>query len=452
MRRKLLLVPVLAVLAVVGGATPAFAAGEVIETQVILDNIWILVAAVLVLFMQAGFALVEAGLTRGKNVGNIVMKNLMDMSVGVLVFALVGFTIAFGEGNSLLGWKGWALNPDYFDFAPLTLPTYFIFQVAFAATAATIVSGAMAERTKFRSYLIYTVAITAFIYPVVVHWLWGGGWLLDMDTPMIDFAGSTIVHSTGGWAALMGALFLGARLGKYGPDGKPRAIPGHSIPMAILGVFILLIGWFGFNPGSELAADLAVMAIAVTTLIAAAAGAVAAMVTIWIVTGKPDVAMTGNGLLAGLVGITAGCANVSNWGAFFIGAIAGVIVVFAVLFFDRIRIDDPVGAISVHGVCGAWGTLAVGLFATEGGLFYGDGGDQLLSQFIGVIAVFAFVTVTAGILFAAIKYTIGLRVSEEEEIQGLDVAEHGSPGYNPDVLAGGVGAAMASAGAPGAGA
>jgi Amt family ammonium transporter len=447
-RRKLLLVPVLAVLAVVGGATPAFAYGEVIETQVILDNIWVLIAAILVLFMQAGFMLVEAGLTRGKNVSNIVMKNIMDLSVGVLVFALVGFTIAFGEGNSLFGWKGWALNPDYYDFAPLTLPTYFIFQVAFAATAATIVSGAMAERTKFRSYLFYTVFITGVIYPVVVHWVWGGGWLAELDTPFADFAGSTVVHGVGGWAALMGAMILGPRLGKYGPDGKPRAIPGHSIPMALLGVLILFIGWFGFNPGSELAADLAVMEIAVTTLIAAAAGAVTCMVTIWLVSGKPDVAMVGNGLLAGLVGITAGCAAVSNWGAFFIGAIAGIIVVFSVLFLDRVKIDDPVGAISVHGTAGAWGTLAVGLFATEGGLFYGDGGDQLLSQFIGVIAVFAFVVVTAGILFLAIKYTIGLRVSEEEEIQGLDVAEHGAPGYNPDVLTGGAGAVMASAGAP----
>jgi ammonium transporter, Amt family len=368
------------------------------------------------------------------------------------VFALVGFTFAFGEGNSFLGWTGWALDPDRYDFGNLTIATYFIFQVAFAATAATIVSGAMAERTKFRSYLIYTVFITGLIYPIVVHWVWGGGWLSELDTPFADFAGSTVVHGVGGWAALMGAAILGPRIGKYGPDGKPRAIPGHSIPMALLGVLILFIGWFGFNPGSELAADLAVVDIAVTTIIAAAAGAVVAMFTIWVVSGKPDVAMVGNGLLAGLVGITAGCAAVSNWGAFFIGAIAGLVVVFSVLFFDRIKIDDPVGAISVHGTCGAWGTLAVGLFATEGGLFYGDGGDQLLSQFIGVIAVFAFVAVTSGILFLAIKYAVGLRVSEEEEFEGLDVAEHGSPGYNPDVLAGGVGAAMASASAPGAGA
>ena len=430
-------------LTLVTAASPAFAQSGAAEVQVILDNIWILIAAVLVIFMQAGFALVEAGLTRGKNVSNIVMKNLMDFSVGVLVFALVGFTLAFGSGNDVFGTKGWMLDAGAYDFGSLSLPTYFIFQVAFAATAATIVSGAMAERTKFKSYLVYTVFITGLIYPVVVHWLWGGGWLLQLDTPMIDFAGSTIVHSVGGWAALMGAITLGPRIGKYGADGKPRAIPGHSIPFAIIGVFILLIGWFGFNPGSQLAADGAVPAIAVTTLFAAAAGAVASMLTIWIVTGKPDVAMTGNGVLAGLVGITAGCASVDNWGAGVIGAFAGVIVVFSVLMFDRIRVDDPVGAISVHGVCGAWGTLAVGLFATEGGLFYGDGADQLVSQFIGVVAVFAFVTITAGVLFQVIKRTIGLRVSPEEELEGLDVTEHGAPGYSPDILHGGLGTVMA---------
>jgi Amt family ammonium transporter len=295
----------------------------------------------------------------------------------------------------------------------------------------------MAERTKFKSYIIYSVFITALVYPIVVHWFWGGGWLAQLDTPFIDFAGSTIVHSVGGWAALMGAMILGPRIGKYGPDGKPRAIPGHSVPFAIVGVFILLVGWFGFNPGSQLAADVVVTSIAVTTVLAAAAGAVTGMIAIWLVTGKPDVAMTGNGVLAGLVGITAGCANVSNWGAVIIGGIAGVLVVFSVLFFDRIRIDDPVGAVSVHGVCGAWGTLAVGLFATEGGLFYGDGADQLLTQAIGVVAVFAFVVVATGALFLALKHSIGLRVSPEEEIEGLDVHEHGSAGYGLEVFSGG---------------
>ena len=436
MKLKLLIVPAIAMSAVVAGASPAFAAdgGGAAGVQVILDNIWVLVAAVLVIFMQAGFALVEAGLTRGKNVSNIMMKNMMDFCCGVLAFALVGFTIAFGSGNDLFGHTGWMLDPTRYDFGTLSLPTYFIFQVAFAATAATIVSGAMAERTKFKSYIVYSVFITALVYPVVVHWVWGGGWLANLDTPFVDFAGSTIVHSVGGWAALMGAMILGPRIGKYGADGKPRAIPGHSVPFAIVGVFILLVGWFGFNPGSELAADGAVTAIAVTTVLAAAAGAVMSMITIWLLTGKPDVAMTGNGVLAGLVGITAGCAAVSNWGAVIIGGIAGVIVVFAVLFFDRIKIDDPVGAVSVHGVCGAWGTLAVGLFATKGGLFYGDGADQLATQFIGVIAVFAFVTITTGLLFLALKHTIGLRVSPEEELEGLDVHEHGAPGYGIEVF------------------
>jgi Amt family ammonium transporter len=447
-KRKLLIAPALAGALVLLGATPAFADdGGAADVQIILDNIWIVIAAVLVIFMQAGFALVEAGLTRGRNVANIMMKNLMDFVVGVLAFALIGFTLAFGGGGDFIGTKGWFLDSGYFDFGGLTLPTYFIFQVAFAATAATIVSGAMAERTKFVSYLCYSAIITAFIYPIVVHWLWGGGWLSQLDTPMIDFAGSTIVHSVGGWAALMGAWTLGPRIGKYGPDGKPRAILGHSIPFAIIGVFILFIGWFGFNPGSELAADLNVPAIAVTTLIAGAAGGVAGMITIWIVSGKPDVAMTGNGVLAGLVGITAGCASVDNWGAGIIGALAGVLVVGAVLFFDHVvKVDDPVGAISVHGVCGAFGTLMVGFFATENapggsgvnGLFYGGGADQLVSQLIGVVAVFGFVIVTTGILFQVLKHTVGLRVSAEEEIEGLDATEHGAPGYNHDVMAPGI--------------
>jgi Amt family ammonium transporter len=299
--------------------------------------------------------------------------------------------------------------------------------------------------------------ITAFVYPIVVHWYWGGGWLAQLDTPYIDFAGSSIVHMVGGVSALIGAAFLGARIGKYGPDGKPRAIPGHSIPFAIVGVFILLIGWFGFNPGSWLAADGTIVpAIAVTTVLAGCAGAVVAMLVTWLRDGKPDVAMAGNGLLAGLVGITAGTAHVNNWGAVIIGALAGGIVVFAVFFFDRIKIDDPVGAVSVHGVCGAFGTLAVGLFATTSGsplgessvdgLLYGGGADQLITQFIGVAAIAAFTAVCMVVIFAALKYTIGLRVPENEEIEGLDVHEHGYPGYGPDFV-GGIGDG-ALAGAP----
>jgi Amt family ammonium transporter len=287
----------------------------------------------------------------------------------------------------------------------------------------------MAERTKFKAYLVYSIVISSLIYPVVVHWLWGGGWLSQLSTPFVDFAGSTIVHSVGGWAALMGALFLGPRIGKIRPDGRPRAIPGHSVPFVMLGTLILWVGWYGFNPGSELAADGAIGPIAVTTTIAAAAGAALAMATVWLRSGKPDVGMTCNGALAGLVGITAGCASVSTVGALAIGTIAGALVVGSVLFLERLKVDDPVGAISVHGVCGLFGTLAVGLFHTENGLFYGGGAEQLVSQAIGAGAVFLWVTVTAGVLFAAIKATIGLRVSQEEELEGLDVAEHGVPGY-----------------------
>ncbi len=408
--------------------------------QINLDNVFVLLAAVLVIFMQAGFALVEAGLTRAKSVANIMMKNLMDFAVGVIAFFCVGYGIAFGAGNDFFGTTGWFLGDGAVGVGNLTLPVFFVFQVAFAATAATIVSGAMAERTKFKSYILYSIVISAVIYPVVVHWLWGGGWLSQLSTPYHDFAGSSIVHMTGGVAALMGAWTLGPRLGKYAADGTPRAIPAHSIPFAVLGTFILLVGWYGFNPGSQLAADGLIGPIALTTTISAAAGAVVAMITIWLKSGKPDVAMAANGMLAGLVGITAGTAVVSNIGALVIGMISGVIVVFAVLFFDKIKIDDPVGAISVHGVCGAWGTIAVGLFAVKdnaydvGGLFYGGGTSQLVSQFIGVGAIAAFVGLTTFLLFQAIKATVGLRVSEEEEINGLDVLEHGHAGYGEDTI------------------
>jgi Amt family ammonium transporter len=415
--------------------------------QATLDNVWILVAAVLVIFMQAGFALVEAGLTRAKNVANIFMKNLMDFCVGALLFFAVGYAIAFGGdftgAGKYIGGDGWFLAGDgVFTYGTLDKFVFFTFQVAFAATAATIVSGAMAERTKFKSYVIYSAVISAVIYPVVVRWQWGGGWLFQLDTPFHDFAGSALVHMTGGVASVMGAYFLGPRKGKYGPDGKPRAIPGHSIPFAILGCFILLIGWYGFNPGSWLGADPVIGKIAVNTTLAGAAGAFVAMLVTWLKDGKPDVAMTGNGLLAGLVGVTAGCWVVNGLGAVIIGTIAGVLVVYSVLFWDKVKIDDPVGAISVHGVCGAFGTIAVGLFSaseTEGivkkGLFYGGGADQLVSQIIGVVSIAAFVAVTTGILFFVIKKTVGLRVSEQEEIEGLDMHEHGMPGYvNDDMV------------------
>jgi Amt family ammonium transporter len=436
MRRKLLLAGVLGALGVVLVAQPAWAQESELSADVVqatLDNVFVLLAAVLVIFMQAGFALLEAGLTRAKSVGNIMMKNLMDFMVGVIAFFAVGFAIAFGSGNDFFGTEGFFLE-GIGPFGTLTTPTFFVFQVAFAATAATIVSGAMAERTKFKSYLVYSVVISALVYPVVVHWVWGGGWLSQLSTPFTDFAGSTVVHSVGGWAALVGAFLLGPRLGKYGPDGKPRAILGHSTPFAVLGTLILLVGWYGFNPGSQLAADPVIGKIALTTTLAAAAGAVAAMLMVWIKTGRPEVSMTANGVLAGLVGITAGCAAVDAWAALAIGGIAGIVVVWAVAFFDRIGIDDPVGAISVHGVCGAVGTLSVGLFAAEGGLSLGDGTELLAAQAIGVAAVFAFVVVASAVLFGAIKYTIGLRVSPDEEAIGLDLHEHGAAGYSDFVL------------------
>ncbi len=445
-RRRKLAVGATVAAASLAWAAPAFAQdAEVDPLQITLDNVFIMIAAALVIFMQAGFALVEAGLTRAKNVANIFMKNLMDFTVGAVVFFAIGFAIAFGGSmdgfGGFFGADGFFLGDGAFTYGNLSVETFFIFQVAFAATAATIVSGAMAERTKFKSYVIFSAVITLIIYPVVVRWLWGGGWLYQLDTPFHDFAGSTIVHSTGGWAALMGAWILGPRIGKYDENGKPRAILGHNIPFAITGAFILLIGWFGFNPGSWLGADAVVGSIAVTTALGGAAGALTAMATIWIISGKPDVAMAGNGLLGGLVGVTAGAWAFSAVGGLIVGAIAGVLVVLSVIFIDRRGIDDPVGAISVHGVCGAFGTIAVGLFASrtedgffKEGLFYGGGADQLVSQLIGVVSVAAWVIVTSGILFFALKKTIGLRVSREEEIEGLDVLEHGAPGYADDVV------------------
>ncbi len=453
MRTKLLAVPAISAVAVVAMATPAFAQDipEGAASQVILDNIWVMLAGVLVFFMQAGFALVEAGLTRAKNVANIMMKNLMDCMVGVLAFGLIGYSIGFGD-EAIGGWFSWnGLGlpgiEDAEGIAALNLSpaTFFFFQAAFAATAATIVSGAMAERTKFKSYFLYSLVITAFIYPVILSWTWGGGWLAQREFPFSDFAGSTIVHATGGWAALMGAIILGPRIGKYGPDGKPRAIPGHSIPFVVLGALILFIGWFGFNPGSELAADAFVPQLAVKTLVAGCAGAIIAMALNWAMDKKPDVSMAANGLLAGLVSITAPVGAVTTRDAVIIGAVGGFIVVLAVRMFDRIRVDDPVGAISVHGVCGTWGTLSIALFAQyddaflgreDAGLFYGGGLDQMWTQLSFVGSHFAFVSVAAGLLFLIIKYTIGLRVTPEEEIAGLDVEEHGAPGYGLDVTSG----------------
>lgn len=423
----------------------AAGAQDVDPVQVNLDNVWILLCAVLVIFMQAGFALVEAGMTGSKNVANIMMKNLIDFCAGAIAFLAVGFAIAYGgsfEGTGkFIGADGFFLGDGAFTYGTLTVPVFFTFQVAFAATAATIVSGAMAERTKFKAYLLYSFVISLIIYPVVVRWQWGGGWLFQGSGPLPtgfhDFAGSSIVHMLGGITAFWGAKALGPRIGKFGPDGKPRTMPAHSVPYAILGCFILLVGWYGFNPGSELAADGAIGGIAVTTTAAAAIAALTAMATVWIRTGKPDVGMTGNGLLAGLVAITAGTAAVTVIGALIIGAIAGVLVVVSVEFIEKVlKVDDPVGAVAVHGVCGAFGTIAVGLFAAQDaegfwkqGLLYGGGTDQLVAQIIGVVAIAAWTSVLAIGTFALIKATVGLRVSEEEELAGLDILEHGTAGY-----------------------
>ncbi|MFP4104491.1 MAG: ammonium transporter [Phycisphaerae bacterium] len=397
------------------------------------DVVWTCVAAFLVFFMQAGFAMVETGFTRAKNAVNIIMKNVMDFAVGTIAFFVIGFGLMFGNSNGIFGtdrFFGMGFDGTW-DF------TFLIFQTVFAATAATIVSGAMAERTKFTSYLLYSAAITIFIYPIFGSWGWGNllngentAWLADMG--FLDFAGSTVVHSVGGWLALAGAIVLGPRIGKYGPDKKPKAIVGHSLPLAALGVFILWFGWFGFNPGSTTTADASIGYIAVTTNIAAAGGAVAAMLTAWCMFRKPDASMTLNGALAGLVGITAGCDGVSLFGALIIGIVAGILVVLAVTFIDRVlKIDDPVGAVSVHGVCGAWGTLAVGLFNTSTGLFYNpeEGLAQLGVQALGVGTAFVWAFGIGMLLFLGLKYTVGLRVSADEELRGLDVGEHGMEAY-----------------------
>ncbi len=445
MKKKFLIVALGATIAGLIPTTPAMAQemSEAAAVQAALDNIWVFIAGILVFLMQAGFGLVEAGLTRAKNVANIMAKNMADMCVGAIAFWAVSYGIAFGSDATLMGTDAFFLS----GFGEGTFDglysgyTPFFFQVVFAATAVTIASGAMAGRTKITGYLLFSAAMTAFIYPMVVHSFWGGGILNDIgvgDALFSDFAGSTLVHSAGGWAALMGAIFLGPRIGKYDEDGRPRAIPGHNIAFAVIGVFILWFGWFGFNPGSELAADNVAVRAAVTTLLAGAAGGLTAGGTMWAKAGFLDVAMTGNGILAGLVSITAGTGALSPAGAVITGAIGGVIVVFSVLFIDKIGIDDPVGAVSVHGIVGVWGTLAVGLFATfddaflgreDAGLFYGGGIDQLLTQAIGVVIVAAWVIATTGLLFAALKAAGLLRVSAEEEIAGLDVSEHGSAGY-----------------------
>jgi len=393
------------------------------------DYVWTLVAAAFVFFMQAGFAMVETGFTRAKNAINIMMKNLMDFSMGSIAYWAIGFGLMFGVSKTgFFGTSGFFLSDFKIGGDPWVL-AFWMFQAVFAATAATIVSGAMAERTKFIGYLLYSIVISALIYPIFGSWAWGSlfngsGWLENFG--FIDFAGSTVVHSVGGWAALAGAMVLGPRLGKYTKEGRVNPILGHNIPLAAIGVFILWLGWFGFNPGSTTSASKDIAMIFVNTNLAAAAGSIMAMLVSWIKFGKPEVGMTLNGALAGLVGITAGCANVTPTSSVVIGSIAGVIVVFSVLFFDKIKIDDPVGAISVHGVCGAWGTLAAGIF-NIGGISL-----KILSvQLIGIVSCFAWTFPLAYLVFKLIDVTIGLRISREEELEGLDATEHGGNAY-PD--------------------
>ena len=398
------------------------------DKYVSTDTIWVLIGAFLVFSMQPGFAMVETGFTRAKNAANIVMKNVMDMSLGSIVFWILGFGLMFGEDiGGFIGAPDFFVTGDYSGSYPSS--SFFIFQTIFCATAATIVSGAMAERTNFLVYCIYSVLISALVYPISGHWIWGGGWLAEMG--FHDFAGSTAVHMVGGVAALIGAKMIGPRIGKYNEDGSVNAIPGHSIPLGALGVFLLWFGWFGFNGASTVCAtgDEALISmgdIFITTNMAAAAGSTATMIYTWVRYGKPDVSMTLNGVLAGLVAITAGCDVVSPAGALIIGLLAGVLVVVAVEFFDqKLKIDDPVGAVSVHGVCGAFGTIVTGLFATKDGLFYGGGSSFLMTQIIGVVTVAIYVAIAMSIIFGVLDKLIGLRVSEAEEIKGLDMEEHG---------------------------
>ena len=395
-----------------------------------INTCWTLVGAFLVYFMQAGFALCEAGFTRAKNTGNILMKNMMDFCIGTPCYWIIGFGLMFGGTGALIGGFDPFIQGDYSHLGlDIPLWVYIVFQTVFCATAATIVSGSMAERTNFKAYCVYSAAISLVVYPICGHWMWGGGWLQSMG--FHDFAGSAAVHNVGGVIALLGAWMLGPRIGKYDKNGKPHAIPGHNLTAGALGVFILWFCWFGFNGGSSLslATDEAMTLtglVCFNTNLAAAVATCVTMIFTWLRYGKPDVSMTLNGSLAGLVAITAGCDAVSPFGAFIIGFVAGILVVLSVEFFDNIaKIDDPVGAVSVHCMNGLWGTLAVGLFATDGGLFYGGGLAKLGIQLLGVVSVAAWVLVTMSIIFTIIKKTIGLRVSEKEELDGLDIHEHG---------------------------
>jgi Amt family ammonium transporter len=438
--RRALPISVLLALIVVGVAHAQ--GGPETETIVRqIDTIWLLVAAFLVFFMQAGFAMVESGFSRSKNAANLLMKNLMDFCVATLFFFAIGFGLMYGvSASGLIGTDNFFLS--HLGFGPESSYDWagFLYQLVFAGTAATIVSGAVAERLKFNAYLVYSVIVTALIYPISGHWHWGGGWLAQLG--FIDFAGSTIVHSVGGFAGLAAAMILGPRIGKFNKDGSSNVIPGHSLTLAALGVFILWFGWFGFNPGSTLSGmNPGIGYIAVTTNLAAAAGAVSALIVNWFRTGRPSTEMALNGVLGGLVAITAGTANVTPIGALIIGLIAGPVLVYGITFIERVlKIDDPVGAVAVHGLNGVWGTLAVGLFAAPqaggltamgnvAGLFYGGGFSQLGIQFVGSLAISGWAFITMFALFSILKATVGIRVSKKEELEGMDISEHGTISY-----------------------
>jgi Amt family ammonium transporter len=402
---------------------------EISEIVSAVNTIWVLVAGFLVFFMQLGFGMLEAGLVRVKNVANILLHNILDFSIASLGYWALGFALMFGGGNLFFGTSFFFLRGIPETSYGIPTQAFWFFQLCFAGAAATIVAGGMAERTKFVAYLAYSVVISTLIYPLVGHWIWGGGFLGELG--FLDFAGSTVVHSVGGWAALVGTIILGPRIGKFGPDGKANVIVGHSLALANLGMWVLWFGWFGFNPGSTLSGMQSglIAKVAVNTNAAAATGAVMAMFFSWAVTHKPDAGLTMNGALAGLVAITAPCAYVSLASSVIIGAVGGIVVVLGVLLLDRVRVDDPVGAVPVHCFNGIWGTLAVGLFHESTGLFSGGGVSQLGIQALGVLLIALWIIVTTTLLFLVIKYTIGLRVSREEELAGLDLGEHGVSSY-----------------------
>ncbi len=452
MRRTGLVLAIALVLVLLLPAT-AFAKTTVADIKLAVDTVWVIVAACLVLFMQAGFAMLEVGFSRMKNVGSVVAKILANMGIGIVVFWAVGFAIAFGTGNAFVGTEGWFTHaaPDAVNrvfsglsWTEVPLSAKFLFQVAFALVSLAIVWGTMLERTKFAVYCIFAVVFAGFIYPTVGHWIWGGGWLSGLG--MQDFAGSTVVHLQGAVAALAGTLLLGPRIGKYDDEGRPQIIPGHNMPLAVLGVIILWIGWWGFNPGSTMAAVGAPFAdIALTTNLAAGAGVLGAMVVSYIHRRHVDVGMLGNGALAALVAITAACAFVAPWASIVIGFVAGAIMYLTLIYVDRIRVDDPLGAIASHGMGGIWGTLSTGLFATpalvrstgvgDPGLLYGGGFHQLGVQALGIICAGGFTFVTSYIVFAILKATIGLRVKPDQELNGLDISEHGVYGYAESLVA-----------------